>query len=120
MREGDADVSSPPSRLPDCSIRLRDVTADTGIHFVHTDGSSGRRYIVEPMSAGIATLDYDGDGWIDIYFCNGAPLPGGEDVDQPPRHALYRNLGGWRFQDVTAQAGIDCTAYRAGNHHRRL
>ncbi len=66
------------------------------------------------MSAGVATFDYDGDGWIDIYFPNGAPLPGADDVEVLPRHALYRNLGGWRFLDVTAQAGIDCTAYGLG------
>ena len=43
-------------------IHLRDVTARTGITFRHTDGSSGRRYIVETVSAGLALFDYDGDG----------------------------------------------------------
>jgi hypothetical protein len=94
-------------------IRLRDVTDQTGIDFQHTDGSSGRRYIVEQMSAGIATFDYDGDGLIDIYFPNGAPLPGAK-ADKPPRHSLYKNLGGWRFRDVTEEAGVACTAYGLG------
>ena len=98
---------------PPCTIQLQDVTDATGIDFQHTDGSSGLRYIVEAMSAGLATFDYDGDGLIDIYFPNGAPLPGLE-VTQPPRHALYKNLGGWKFRDVTDVAGVACTAYGLG------
>lgn len=105
---GDASLTSAP-----CEIRLRDVTAETGITQVHTDGSGGLRYIVESMSAGLATLDYDGDGLVDIYLPNGAPLSGAAS-DRPPRHALYRNLGGWRFQDVTESAGVACRAYGLG------
>lgn len=94
-------------------IQLRDVTSESGITFVHTDGSSGRRYIVESMSTGLATFDYDGDGLIDIYFPNGAPLPGAP-TDPPPRHALYRNLGDCRFAEVTEQAGVAATAFGLG------
>ncbi|MCL4176564.1 MAG: hypothetical protein KJ072_02300 [Verrucomicrobia bacterium] len=43
-------------------IQLREVTRETGITFVHTDGSSGRRYIVETVCCGLVLLDYDGDG----------------------------------------------------------
>ncbi|MHC4972714.1 MAG: CRTAC1 family protein [Planctomycetota bacterium] len=103
----------PAPTKQEASLRLKDVTAESGIAFLHTDGSSGRRYIVEAMSTGIATFDYDGDGLIDIYFPNGAPLPGYE-ADEPPRHALYRNLGGWRFEDVTEAAGVVCTSYGVG------
>lgn len=95
------------------TIQLHDVSRDTGITFLHTDGSCGRHYIVEAMSTGLATFDYDGDGLLDIYFPNGAPLPG-MTAPQPPRHALYRNLGGWRFQEVTDQAGLVCHAYGLG------
>jgi len=86
-------------------IRFRDVTAQTGIAFRHTDGSSGRRYIVEYVSAGLATFDYDGDGLTDIYFVNGAPLPGTVS-ETVPGNALYRNLGEFRFLDVTDAAGV--------------
>ena len=106
-------TSSSGLESPRCQIQLRDVTGETGIAFRHTDGSSGRRYMVEPMSAGLATFDFDNDGLIDIYFCNGAPLPG-LTVDSQPRHALYRNLGGWMFQEVTDQAGVGSTAYGLG------
>ena len=94
-------------------ITFRDVTGETGISFQHTDGSSGRRYIVEPMSAGLALFDYDGDGLIDIYFLNGAPLLGTE-VDVPPKNALYRNEGNWSFRDVTDEAGAGDTGFGLG------
>ncbi len=94
-------------------IVLRDVTRRTGVTFRHTDGSSGRRYIVETVTAGLALFDYDGDGKIDIYFLNGAPLLGTR-VDVPPRNALYRNEGGWKFTDVTDEAGLGDTGYGLG------
>jgi enediyne biosynthesis protein E4 len=94
-------------------IQLRDVTRETGIAFVHTDGSSGHRYIVETVSCGLALLDYDGDGDVDIYFLNGAALPG-TTVTAPPKNALYRNDGGWKFTDVTEQAGVGDTGYGLG------
>ncbi len=94
-------------------IQFTDVTRQTGIGFVHTDGSSGRRYIVESVASGLATFDYDGDGDIDIYFLNGAPLPGSR-IAPPPRNALYRNDGGWKFTDVTQTAGVGDTGYGLG------
>jgi hypothetical protein len=96
-----------------CPIQLTEVTRQTGIHFVHTDGSSGQRYIVETVSAGIATFDYDGDGLIDILFLNGAPLRGTK-CDEPPTCKLYRNEGRWKFTDVTARAGLAVTCYSLG------
>ncbi len=105
-----------PQRHPEspaCAIQLHDVSDSTGITFTHSDGSSGLRYVVEAMSTGIATFDYDGDGLIDIYFPSGAPLPGTK-TEEVPRHALYRNLGDWKFQDVTLPAGLLCTAYGMG------
>jgi len=106
-------ANAPPNGRGPGPIHLRDVTRETGITFQHTDGSSGRRYIVEPMSAGLALFDYDGDGWIDVYFLNGAPLKGTE-VDVPPTNVLYRNEGNWRFTDVTDEAGVGDVGFGLG------
>jgi len=95
-------------------IQLKDVTTATGIAFVHTDGSSGRRYIVETVASGVATFDYDGDGLADIYFLNGKPLPGAPQQGSPPRNRLYRNLGDFRFVDVTDRAGVGDAGYGLG------
>jgi hypothetical protein len=94
-------------------IQLRDVTRATGITFEHTDGSGGKRYILETVTAGVALLDYDRDGDVDIYFLNGAPLKGTR-VNVPPTNALYRNDGNIKFTDVTAQAGVGDTGYGLG------
>jgi len=96
-----------------CPIQFHDVTRETGIKFVHTDGSSGQRYLMETVSAGLALFDYNGDGKIDIYFLNGAPLRGTK-ATVPPKNALYRNDGNWKFTDVTEQAGVGDTGYGLG------
>lgn len=61
----------------DADIIFSDVTSRTGIKFIHTDGSSGNRYLMETVSAGLALFDYDNDGDVDIYFLNGSALKGG-------------------------------------------
>src|SRR5437867_8731365 len=95
-------------------IQFKDVTRQSGITFVHTDGSSGRHYIVESVCSGLATFDFNGDGKIDIFFLNGAPLPGSPTTTPPPRNALYRNDGGWKFTHVTQAAGLGDTNYHLG------
>jgi len=96
-------VSGLPAAEVRRAIQLRDVSAQTGITFRHTDGGSGERYIIESVSAGLALFDYDGDGDIDVYFLNGAPLKGTK-VSVAAKNALYRNDGGWKFTDVTDRA----------------
>jgi len=115
-----ASLGSPEKNVENQSVRpapaffrFRDVTDSCGIRFIHTDGSSGRRYVIEPMSAGLLLFDYDNDGWIDIYFLNGAPLPGYTGAPSPRNH-LYRNLGEWRFVDTTDEAGVGDTGYGLG------
>jgi len=103
-----------PAAVPaECPIRLRDVTVESGITFRHTHGGSGQRYIVETVSGGLALFDYDGDGLIDIYLLNGAPLKG-TVVDTPPANALYRNRGDWTFTDVSETAGVGDRGFGLG------
>lgn len=99
---------------PASPIQLRNVTKETGITFVHTDGSSGNRYIVETVASGLALFDYDNDGDVDIYFLNGAPLRGIKPAATPPRNSLWRNDGNWRFTDVTERSGLGDTGYALG------
>lgn len=94
-------------------IVFNDVTRETGVTFRHTDGSSGQRYILETITAGLALFDYDNDGDIDIYFLNGGPLKGSK-TDTPPKNALYRNEGNWKFTDVTEKARVGDTGYGLG------
>ncbi len=94
-------------------IRLVDVTDRTGISFVHSDGSSGAHYLVEAVASGMATLDFDLDGDLDLYFLNGAALKGAS-YQTPPRNALYRNDGNWQFTDVTEQSGLGDEGFGLG------
>ena len=105
--------SAPQPPAISCPVVMHDVTDATGIDFVHTDGSCGQRYITETVTAGLATFDYDGDGLIDIYFLNGAPLKGA-DCPGPPKNALWRNLGGWRFANVTEEARVGDPGFGLG------
>src|SRR5207244_2011560 len=82
--------------------------------FVHQNGASGRKYFVETMGSGVAFLDYDNDGWPDILCVNGCPLPGAPVPRRRATPALYRNLRGARFVDVTAAAGLNVSLYGMG------
>jgi hypothetical protein len=98
----------------ECPIRVREVPeASSGVSFRHSDGSSGQRYIVETVASGLATLDYDGDELTDVYFLSGTPLPGTK-VDVQPRNRLFRNLGNWKFVDVTGRAGVGRAGFGLG------
>jgi hypothetical protein len=90
-----------------------DITALTGINFQHTDGSNGNYWIVESVASGMGVFDYDNDGDLDIYFLNGAALPG-TTIDTPPTNKLYRNDGNMKFTDVTEKAGVGDTGYGLG------
>jgi len=95
-------------------IVLLDATDSSGITFVHTDGSAGRRHIVETIASGVGLIDFDNDGHLDLYFLNGAPLPGTAPSGTPPVNALYRNNGDGTFTDVTRQTSTGDLGYALG------
>lgn len=85
-------------------LLFRDVAGDSGIRFVH-HAAPEKKYIVESMGGGVAIFDFDNDGLSDIYFVDSLTV----DTAREPkaaRSALYRNLGNWKFQDVTDKAGV--------------
>jgi hypothetical protein len=76
-------------------------------------GGPTKDHILESGGSGVALFDYDGDGRLDIYLVTAAELtPARERIAH--RNALYRNLGGWRFEDVSKQAGVDAAAWGNG------
>ena len=82
-----------------------DVSRQAGITWRHFNGQSQDRFLIEASCGGVAFLDFDNDGWLDIYFVNGGETPRGKS-QQPIRNALYRNLGNGRFEDVAESAGV--------------
>ncbi|MBI4604658.1 MAG: CRTAC1 family protein [Planctomycetes bacterium] len=109
---GLAACTKEPGPAPEADFpRFTDVLSTSGIAFRHDDGFDGLRYrIVETIAGGVAILDADGDGWMDLYFTNGRKI----DPETPaPRDALYRNLGWLRFADATEEA-------RLGDEHLSL
>jgi hypothetical protein len=79
---------------------------DTGIDFVHRNGGRGMKRLVEINGGGVALLDYDGDGDLDLFFPQGATLPGDPRPALDLRDRLFRNDGHLHFTDVTDAAGV--------------
>jgi hypothetical protein len=99
--------------VPAPPVLLTDVTARSGVRFLHRNGSCGRHYYPEALGAGCAMLDYDGDGWLDLFLVQGAPLPGFR-ASGPLWPALYRNNRDGTFTDVTQAAGLAHEFYGIG------
>ncbi|HEU4713963.1 MAG TPA: CRTAC1 family protein [Pyrinomonadaceae bacterium] len=92
---------------PNAPVVFADVTDKTSLReFVHRSGTPQKNYIFEAPSGAVALFDYDGDEKLDIYLLNGSTVPALQGKEKPPRAALYRNLGGWKFEDVTTKAGV--------------
>jgi hypothetical protein len=89
---------------------FRDITAGAGITWRHWNGESPDRFLVESTAGGLAFLDIDNDGLVDLFLVNGGETPRGR-ARSPVRHALYRNLGGRRFTEVTTKAGVAQTGF---------
>ncbi len=83
-----------------------DVTHRSNFHYRTNNDFTGRKYFPQPMCGGVAAIDYDNDGRMDLFFTNGARLP--ELVKSSPDYlnCLLRNKGDGTFEDVTAKAGL--------------
>ena len=92
-------------RPPVVGLRFRDVTATSGVTFVQESGFNGRKDYPTSLGTGVAMLDYDGDGRLDLYFCSGRAFPLAEKSGARGNR-LYRNVGGLKFEDVTDRAKV--------------
>jgi len=82
-----------------------EVTAEAGITWRQFNGFSPDRYLIETMGGGVGFVDFDQDGWLDIFLLNGGETPRGKS-ERPLRNALYHNLGNGKFVDCAAEAGV--------------
>jgi hypothetical protein len=85
-------------------FRFAEIAQQAGIDFVHFSGMTAERYAPTSNGSGVAIFDYDSDGKLDLYFATATLLPLGTAKNGPNR--LFKNLGGNKFQDVTASAGV--------------
>ncbi|MGQ9917660.1 MAG: CRTAC1 family protein [Bryobacteraceae bacterium] len=84
------------------------------VPFVLRNDATPEKHQIETMPGGVAVFDYDNDGLPDLYFLNGAPQPSLVKSGPEWWNRLYRNLGGWRFEDVTEKAGLAGEGYGMG------
>jgi hypothetical protein len=103
---GEADPAEDPPSGPGL---FRDVTAGSGVNFTYRNGQEAGHYaILESLGGGVGLIDYDGDGLLDIFLTGGGYFDGPDkkEIKGYPNR-LYRNLGNWKFQDVTREVGLD-------------
>jgi hypothetical protein len=96
----------------EAGVTFQDVTAKAGIRFVHNNGAFGKKFLPETVGPGVAFIDYDHDGWPDIFLVNGADWPGHGQKHSTPK--LYHNNHDGTFTDVTHKAGLDVEMYGIG------
>lgn len=90
-----------------------DVTAASGIDFVHVSGDSPEKPFPAANGSGLGMIDFDLDGWQDLMFLTGTPFPINASR-KVPRNRIYRNRGELHFEDVTDQTGLGHTGFSAG------
>jgi hypothetical protein len=88
-------------------VIFQDITKEAGLAgWTHKMGVPEKKFIVETNGSGVALLDYNNDGWLDIYLVNGSTLAALDGKEAPPKAALFRNNHDGTFTDVAAQAGV--------------
>jgi hypothetical protein len=86
----------------------------SGVRFVLNNGTTDDKPIIDSTLGGVALLDYDNDGYLDIFFTNGASIPGLNKSDRTFSNRLYHNNHDGTFTDVTERAGVAGQGYSMG------
>ena len=95
-------------------ITFEEIAGRAGVRFVTNSSPTPSRHQPETMPGGVALFDYDGDGYLDLYFVNGAEMPSLVKRGSQFRNRLYRNNGNLTFTDVTEKAGLGGAGYGIG------
>ena len=103
-------ASRTPVQSKTSPVAFTDITSSAGISWKHVNGASVSHYVTETMGGGVAFLDFDHDGLLDIFLVTGGETPNNPS-NRPARNALYRNLGNGKFEEVAAKAGVDRNAF---------
>lgn len=94
-----------PGSAPSTRLRFTAMGPETGIDFRHDAGIERTPLLHQQLGAGCAVFDFNNDGWLDLFFVQGAP-PSGESPEPRWNNRLYQGGPGWRFTDVTDRAGV--------------
>ncbi len=96
------------------TIQFEDTAAHAGLNFIANNSATPQKHQIETMLAGVAVLDYDGDGRLDVYFVNGAAIPSLQKEGEKYSNRLFHNNGDGTFTDVTTRAGVAGNGYGMG------
>jgi hypothetical protein len=102
------------SDAPSGPIEFEEIAQRAGVNFVLNASPTAQKHQPETMAGGIALLDYNGDGLVDIFVVNGAKMPSLQKDGPRYYNRLFRNDGNLKFTDVTAQAHVEGTGYGIG------
>ncbi|HEY7352271.1 MAG TPA: CRTAC1 family protein, partial [Terriglobales bacterium] len=103
-----------PSSAGTGPIHLHNIAPACGLDFVLRNDATGRKYQVETVLGGLGVIDFDNDGWPDLYCVNGASLPSLKKSETRFYNRLYRNNRNGTFTDVTEKAGVRGRGYDMG------
>ncbi len=93
--------------VPSGPVIFQDISAQSGLtRWTHKMGTKAKKYIIETNGSGVCLIDYDNDGWLDIYLVNGSTFNALDGKETPPHAALFHNNHDGTFTDVSARAGV--------------
>ncbi|MGH9493888.1 MAG: CRTAC1 family protein [Candidatus Sulfotelmatobacter sp.] len=114
FRRADAAIPTDEQPAKSESIRFEDIAAKAGLRFTTQNAPTANKNQIETMVSGVALLDYDGDGYLDIYLVNGAAIPSLQKDSPTYWNRLFHNNQDGSFTDVTERAGVAGAGYGMG------